>query len=453
MTEHSFGLRPKPNGQAGAPVVGVERTTIGSAADVRQRGIRETNTAAAAKQKVPSFGERFEEDPLKTIGVLLQEVSAGLKGTEGPGVKAQALQFQRDAQTLKAIEFGVEQLEKFPEGSQDALISTIGNISPEAAAVLSEISKEGVEKARALMDLFNENSEMFPGASKLAKIIGVKETVKIYGGIAAKVAEQKALAPLRTEEAGGTAEATAAGKAAGTPPEAKTKVVKFRDEEGNQVTTLIDSDTGKTIKEIGRGPTVVFQPPEVPGKKAKGEIETRLIDGAEALARLHNIQSKFKPEFLQIFPRLKVKGLKALEKLGLDLSPEDKATISEYSIFTRGAFENINLEIKRITGAQMSEEEADRLRKGIPDPENDGPTEFLSKLNDSVEQISASLFRLEALRKIGFRGKVTNQIAQQIPLSRYLPPKDEPDAVLVSTDDDGNPIFRRPDGSTFKEVP
>ena len=59
-----------------------------------------------------------------------------------------------------------------------------------------------------------------------------------------------------------TAAARAAGTAAGTP--AGTQVVQTRDKFGNVVDTLVASDTGLPIRELGRGPSITFQPTELP---------------------------------------------------------------------------------------------------------------------------------------------------------------------------------------------
>jgi hypothetical protein len=94
MPHNTPGLGAKPNGTAGAPVVGVERTAIGTAADVRQRGIRETNTAAAAKQQVPGV-PKFDDDPIGAISFALREVGAALQGKELPSERAKAQAFQQ----------------------------------------------------------------------------------------------------------------------------------------------------------------------------------------------------------------------------------------------------------------------------------------------------------------------------------------------------------------------
>jgi hypothetical protein len=246
---------------------------------------------------------------------------------------------------------------------------------------------------------------------------------------------------------------TFAGTTAREAATLEEEVVNLRDASGNVRTILIDSKTGETIRELSVGPEVTFQPPDLPGTKVMNEIESALVEGGETMARLRGIQQEFKPEFLQLFPRLKVKGLAAMEKLGLTLSPEQQARVGEYSAFARKAIRVVNLEIKNITGAQMSEAEAERLRRGVPDPDNDSPSQFVANLNDTIKTVNASMFRMEGLRKLGFASnKISPTLAQQFPLERYLPPAEFPDAALVGTDESGNPVFTRLDEATGEIV-
>lgn len=77
-----------------------------------------------------------------------------------------------------------------------------------------------------------------------------------------------------------TSQATAEGTALGTPD--TPKVVTSRDENGNLRTQLVHSKTGAVIKDFGTGPTVQFQPTQLPNAKPK-EIEA--LDNAEIAAR------------------------------------------------------------------------------------------------------------------------------------------------------------------------
>ncbi|MCH8921251.1 MAG: hypothetical protein IIA23_11195 [Chloroflexi bacterium] len=141
-------------------IVGVERTQIGSPADLRQQ--------APAPGKLPPGGLHppprsqvpkidFENDPLGSIGLILAEFAAGFAGKEGPIAKAeklaierQGLQLRRDAQTLNAIRLGVDQFEHASAVEMGMIAATIGKKSPEAGEALKIMAEGGVEDARRL---------------------------------------------------------------------------------------------------------------------------------------------------------------------------------------------------------------------------------------------------------------------------------------------------------------
>lgn len=136
-------------------------------------------------------------------------------------------------------------------------------------------------------------------------------------------------------------------------------------------------------------------------KKTRGTIEGKLFAAQEGLARLDDIKRGFKPEYQQIATRWnawatawqeKAEGTPGLEWLAGKASPEDKKMLAEFSVYKRKSIENINLYIKEITGAQMSEPEANRLRKAMPDPgegifDGNSPTEFKSKMDDVISSL------------------------------------------------------------------
>jgi len=123
------------------------------------------------------------------------------------------------------------------------------------------------------------------------------------------------------------------------------------------------------------------------------QAQTDIIGIDDSLARLDEIDAGFDTQFLQVPGRLDAKITELQEKFRIgDPSPEDRQFLADFSAFQRDAIENINLEIKRITGAQMSEKEADRIRQGFPDPgegifDGDSPTVFRAKLNSVRNQL------------------------------------------------------------------
>ena len=147
-----------------------------------------------------------------------------------------------------------------------------------------------------------------------------------------------------------------------------------------------------------------------PGKKVSNELETRLMNSTENVVRLGNIKKMFKPEYQTIGTQAFMAGADIWEKFGGpgSLDPETEQKLAEYSAFRQEAINNINLYIKEITGAQMSEAEAVRLRQGVPDPgdgigRGDSPTKFKSKMENTLKSAMAAQMRYHFLATKGYQ--------------------------------------------------
>ncbi len=141
-------------------------------------------------------------------------------------------------------------------------------------------------------------------------------------------------------------------------------------------------------------------------KKVRGNVEGKLVGALEGLARIGNIVKSFKPEYQEIPTRLGVAWTSLKEKFGVNVPKEDRAFLEEFSTYKQDALENINLYIKEITGAQMSEKEANRLRKAQPDPgeglfDGDSPSVFKAKLVNQYKKLKLSTVRYSFYLKQG----------------------------------------------------
>lgn len=130
----------------------------------------------------------------------------------------------------------------------------------------------------------------------------------------------------------------------------------------------------------------------------KGKIQTDIKDLEQAKAGLANIRKDFDPSMQTFMVRgeAALKGL--LEKSGVELSPEDQQLVQSVAAYKQSAWDAANRYIKYLTGAQMSEAEAQRILKSFPDPrlglfDGDSPSEFKRKLDDAIDQVNASLAR------------------------------------------------------------
>ena len=203
----------------------------------------------------------------------------------------------------------------------------------------------------------------------------------------------------------------------GTPTEL-TKLINARNAlpENHPERKIYDAAIAKKVQQTGEiirmnadGSMEIIRGGAVGGdvtRKTKGAIESKIIGGKEQLARMHTIYNEFKPEYLETGTRLGAAWTSIKAKLGRNVDPQDAKTLTDFKKFQRKSIENINLYIKELTGAQMSEKEADRLRLAQPDPgENwwsgDDPITFKAKMDDVLKFTRASVARYEFYRSKG----------------------------------------------------
>ena len=127
-------------------------------------------------------------------------------------------------------------------------------------------------------------------------------------------------------------------------------------------------------------------------KTTVNEIQKRLLNGTEELARLQDIDRTFDPKFMELGTRLGIAWTAGQEKLGIDVSEADRAELDAFTDFKRNAVENANRAIKEFTGAQMNKDEVPRLMNSMPNVgqgifDGDSPTEFMSKMRSITRSL------------------------------------------------------------------
>lgn len=145
-------------------------------------------------------------------------------------------------------------------------------------------------------------------------------------------------------------------------------------------------------------------------KPAQNKLETNILNSEEGYARLQSIRKQFKPEYQQFMGKGKAAWYSLKDKFG-GLSSEEKGYLRDFSQYRQSAAQNLNLYIKEITGAQMSEAEAQRLSKGVPVAGNgifdgDSPTEFRAKADQTMQDLALARMRYHYLKNQGWRGTV-----------------------------------------------
>ena len=173
-------------------------------------------------------------------------------------------------------------------------------------------------------------------------------------------------------------------------------------------------------------------------KKLKTDVTKKLFNATESLARLNAIGTDItdKPELMNFWHRAGAKLKSIGKRTGVyDLSEEDTKQLEGLRVFQRKAIENINSYIKEITGAQMSEKEADRIRKAMPDPGEgvwpaESYSEFMAALNDAKKQNRLAISRYQYLLKEDISPEAIKKLMEPIdpqkpelgaPIDSYLP--------------------------------
>ena len=169
--------------------------------------------------------------------------------------------------------------------------------------------------------------------------------------------------------------------------------------------------TGVKIESDGKGGfTVLTNADQTSGMATSttNTVQGKALNTSEGLRRMRGIIDSFEPDFLKKPYRAKQAWNNMAEGWGLKtLDDSEELSLDEYTSFGRKTTENINLYIKEITGAQMSEKEADRLRLVMPDFgdgwwKGDGPTKFKSKMMDTYKQLLYANARYNYVMKNGF---------------------------------------------------
>ena len=162
-------------------------------------------------------------------------------------------------------------------------------------------------------------------------------------------------------------------------------------------------------------------------KKTLSDLEASLLEGGNQMDLLTSIGETFKPEFLTYMGQGGARLLELAEKGGIPLSRAGKKFLGDFAAFKRNSLDGLNRYIKLITGAQMSEAEASRLRKAFPDVEKDGPTTYMSKYVEVIRQVMAVRARAQHALATGELGVLPGDFKDGFgnDLSEFMPTNDE----------------------------
>ncbi len=156
-----------------------------------------------------------------------------------------------------------------------------------------------------------------------------------------------------------------------------------------------------------QAPSLTINSPLIPGKEASNKIDAGILDTGAQLSGMSSIEAAYKPEYQTLGTKYDALKTGWKEKLGLGVKPEDKRLLADFSQYKVNAANALNSYIKAMTGAAMSEPEAERIMKGIPVAGNglfdgDSPTEFKSKMDQTMGNLRMVMARFSFMKRQGF---------------------------------------------------
>lgn len=136
-------------------------------------------------------------------------------------------------------------------------------------------------------------------------------------------------------------------------------------------------------------------------KQEETNLVKAMFDADTALDQYRTVAGNFKPEYLTMGGKAEQWAAGIADKTGMKLDAATQANLQGFSQFRAGAIDGLNKYIHMITGAQMSQGEADRIRTAIPDAERDGPTVFVSKMRSVARTLVATRNRAQQYLQAG----------------------------------------------------
>jgi len=181
---------------------------------------------------------------------------------------------------------------------------------------------------------------------------------------------------------------------------------------------------------IGPDGTITYSNDGGLAKPTVNKLEETIVNSQAGLDRLRGIQRSFDPKYLKLQTQASAGLAGFKDKLGMS-NENDKKLLGQYEGFRSKTLNNLNLYIKEITGAAMSEAEAGRIQSVMPSLK-DGPTAFKTKMDAVMNELSRAQARAYYTRRNGldlgsiplasmdaiiddFGEKVEQQIIQQNP--------------------------------------
>ena len=171
---------------------------------------------------------------------------------------------------------------------------------------------------------------------------------------------------------------------------------------GQGLSVTVPGPNGPVMVQSGPGASTAR-----PGNMAQptlNNIEEQIVNNTARLQRVRDVASAFRPEFLQMGPQIRNWAASLQERMGMALTPEQRQRLEAFTEFRSRAYTELTQTLREMSGAAVTEGEAQRLLAAIGDPSRDSPTEFQAKMNNVIRTVSLANARMHYYRRNGIQG-------------------------------------------------
>lgn len=171
----------------------------------------------------------------------------------------------------------------------------------------------------------------------------------------------------------------------------------------------------QTLREAGKSSTNIYTGDLT--KASETALQGKVLDATAVLSRLKGIEATFDPKHLTIPNQIANLGRDAVERLGGQLNPQDKAALQTFTTFKQNTMNNLNRTLQELSGAAVTPQEGNRIKQELPSM-NDGPTAFKAKMDNAIQLQRAAIARQQYFLQNGI--PLNEAIARQFPLEQFI---------------------------------
>lgn len=171
---------------------------------------------------------------------------------------------------------------------------------------------------------------------------------------------------------------------------------------GQGLSVTVPGPNGPVMVQSGPGASTAR-----PGNMAQptlNNIEEQIVNNTARLQRVRDVAAAFRPEFLQMGPQIRNWAASVQERMGMQITPEQRQRLEAFTEFRSRAYTELTQTLREMSGAAVTEGEAQRLLAAIGDPSRDSPTEFQTKMNNVIRTVSLANARMHYYRRNGIQG-------------------------------------------------